>query len=228
MNACEALVVEAIKSNCPRVNSTVLWSLGISGSAARCKNKAMGELMKKVAACIGVLSHSAVNNDMLRNSRSWRRTSNVYTSSSGETTRVDLYFEYCICIVFVHLELSGTRLCCSCNAVNIIIFLYSVFLFQSLVIKFQILVFCTFRCYMVLEIETFRVQIRHVSATFITVLNNASVWCPFGLVRFPSHEEIFLNIKYKLTPPPLPPSHPPRLFPLRNITRREGGLASSR
>ncbi|CAM9376708.1 unnamed protein product [Ascophyllum nodosum] len=67
VNACEALGVEVIKCNCPpRVNSVVLWSLGISGSAARCKNKGMGELTKKLAACVEVFSHSAVNNDMLK------------------------------------------------------------------------------------------------------------------------------------------------------------------
>ena len=66
VNAFEALSVEVIRCNCPRVNFTVLWSLGISGAAARCKNKAMGELMKEVAACVGVFSHSAVNIDMLK------------------------------------------------------------------------------------------------------------------------------------------------------------------
>ena len=65
VNACEALGVDVIKYNCHRVNPAVLWSLGISGSAARCKNKAMGELMKKLAVCVGFLSHSAVN-DMLK------------------------------------------------------------------------------------------------------------------------------------------------------------------
>ena len=55
-----------IKCNCHRVISAVLWSLGISGAAARCKNKAMGELMKKLAACVGFISHSAVNNNMLK------------------------------------------------------------------------------------------------------------------------------------------------------------------
>ena len=35
--------------NCHRVNSAISWSLGISGAAACCKNKAMGELMQKVA-----------------------------------------------------------------------------------------------------------------------------------------------------------------------------------
>ena len=37
----------------------------LRGLAARCKNKSMGELMKKLAACVGVFSHSAVNNDIL-------------------------------------------------------------------------------------------------------------------------------------------------------------------
>ena len=66
VNACEALGVEVIMCNCHRVNSAVLWSLGISGAAARCENKAMCKLTKKLAACVGVFSHSAVNNDMLK------------------------------------------------------------------------------------------------------------------------------------------------------------------
>ena len=65
MNVCEALGVDVIKCNCHRVNSAVLWSLGISGSTARCKNKTMCELTKTLAACVGVFSHSAVN-DMLK------------------------------------------------------------------------------------------------------------------------------------------------------------------
>ena len=56
--------VEVIKCNCHRVNSAVLWSLGIAGSATTCKNKPMGA--KKLAACVGVWSHSAVNNDKLK------------------------------------------------------------------------------------------------------------------------------------------------------------------
>ncbi|CAM9636015.1 unnamed protein product, partial [Ascophyllum nodosum] len=57
-NACEALGVEVIKCDCHCVNFAVLWSLGISGAAARCKNKSMGELMKKLAACVGVFRYS--------------------------------------------------------------------------------------------------------------------------------------------------------------------------
>ena len=66
MNACEALSVGIIKSNCHCANSAVLGSLDISGAAARCKNKSIGELVKKLAACVGVFSHSAVNNDILK------------------------------------------------------------------------------------------------------------------------------------------------------------------
>ena len=69
VNACVALDVEVIKCNCHRVNSAVLWSLGISGAAVRCKNKARGEVIKKLAACVGVFSHSAVSNDMLKELR---------------------------------------------------------------------------------------------------------------------------------------------------------------
>ena len=50
VNGYEAVGVEVIKCNCHRVNSAVLWSLGILGAAARCKNKAMSELMKNLDA----------------------------------------------------------------------------------------------------------------------------------------------------------------------------------
>ena len=58
--------MEVIKCTCQRVNCPVLWSLAISVSAAGCKNKAMGELMSKLVACVGVFSYPAVNNDMLK------------------------------------------------------------------------------------------------------------------------------------------------------------------
>ena len=65
VNVCAALGVE-IKYNCHRANSAVLWSLGVAGSATTCKNKPMGALMKKLSACVGVWSHSAVNSDKLK------------------------------------------------------------------------------------------------------------------------------------------------------------------
>ena len=66
VNVCVALSVEVIKCKCHRVNSAVLWSLGIAGSATTCKNKPMGALVKKLATRLGVWSHSAVNNDKLK------------------------------------------------------------------------------------------------------------------------------------------------------------------
>lgn len=82
VNACEALGLEVIKCNCHRVNSAVLWALGIAGSAARCKNNEVSEQMKKMAACVGVWSHSAVNNDKLKRSNGrLRKTCTRCTSS---------------------------------------------------------------------------------------------------------------------------------------------------
>ena len=49
VNACETLVLNVIWCNCYRVNSATLWSLGVS-------EKTMGELMGKIAMCVGVLS----------------------------------------------------------------------------------------------------------------------------------------------------------------------------
>ena len=67
---------------------------------------------------------------------------------------------------------------------------------------------------MILEIETFSLQIRRVSAAFV---NNANVWCPVDLVRFSSNKNIPVKYK-KSTPPPLPrrppPLPPPTVVPL--------------
>ena len=129
---------EVINCNCHRVNSAVLWSLGISGAAASCKNKAMGKLIKKLAACVGFISYSAVNNDLLKGLQELEEDLHrIYELNKRNDTRwfvFKILFLYCA----FHLELcGGTRLCCSCNARNIFIFLYSVFVFQSLIIKVQ-------------------------------------------------------------------------------------------
>ena len=58
----KALSVPFIKCKCYRVNSAVLWALGIAGNGR--KNKDMGDLMKKLAALVGVFSHSAVNDKL--------------------------------------------------------------------------------------------------------------------------------------------------------------------
>lgn len=64
VNACTALGVPVVKWNCHRVNTAVLWASGIAGNGRR--NRAMGEVMKKLAALVGVFSHSVVNNDKLK------------------------------------------------------------------------------------------------------------------------------------------------------------------
>ena len=87
VNACEGLGVEVIKCNCHRVNSAVMWSLGIAGYAARCKNKAMGELMKKLA-CVGVWSHSAVNNDKLKELQKHHTNICIIQTSNYKSPRV--------------------------------------------------------------------------------------------------------------------------------------------
>ena len=63
INACILLEVEVIKCNAHRLNSATMWALGICGSIKKCENPEMEKLMKKLAALVGVFSHSAVNND---------------------------------------------------------------------------------------------------------------------------------------------------------------------
>ena len=81
---------------------------------------------------------------------------------------------------------------------------------------------------MIIEIETFSLHIRRVSAAFVTVLNNAYIWCPFGLsfdFQRTNKNVKTLTIKNRhlrplpRRPPPLPP---PTTFPLakHDPTRR--------
>ena len=96
------------------------------------------------------------------------------------------------------------------------------FVFQSMIIInifFNISYFPVLYS-MILEIVFFSPKIRRVTAAFVTVLNNAYAWCPFGLVRFPSHinKNIkILHIKNRhLRPLPRRPPHlpPPMTVPL--------------
>ena len=89
VNACTALGVEVIKCNCNRVNSAVLWSLGIAGSATTCKNKPMGALMKKLAVCVGVWSHSVVNDDKLTDRQLEEDSHEIYELLRRNDTRCD-------------------------------------------------------------------------------------------------------------------------------------------
>ena len=60
---------------------------GHLGSAARCKNKAMGEVMKKLAACVSVFSHSAVSNDMLKELKLEENLHRIYELIRRNDTR---------------------------------------------------------------------------------------------------------------------------------------------
>lgn len=66
VNACKALGIDTVLCRGHRLNSSVMWSLGINGSVNTCKNAEMKALVSKCAALVGVFSHSAVNNDALR------------------------------------------------------------------------------------------------------------------------------------------------------------------
>lgn len=66
VNACKSLGLPTLLCRAHRINSCVLWALGIAGSPRKCKNAAMKKLIGKAAALVGVFTHSAVNNDALR------------------------------------------------------------------------------------------------------------------------------------------------------------------
>ena len=122
VNACAALGVEVIKCNCHRVNSACFWSLGIAGSATTCKNKPMGALMKKLAACVGVWSHSAVNNDKLKDIQRQLEEDfhEIYELLRRNDTRCDciylfiliFFFERCKLFVVVRLIPLCNTCCC--------------------------------------------------------------------------------------------------------------------
>ena len=66
VNACPALGIPTLKCRAHCINSSVMWALGIAGADSKCKNNAMKHLVGRAAALVGVFSHSAVNNDVLR------------------------------------------------------------------------------------------------------------------------------------------------------------------
>ena len=66
VNAIEALQVPVVLCCAHRLNSVVCWMLGIADTVNTCQNPPMETLMKKLAACVGKFSHSAVNNSELR------------------------------------------------------------------------------------------------------------------------------------------------------------------
>ena len=112
VNACAALGVEVIKCNCHRVNSAVLWSLGIAGSATTCKNKPIGAPMKKLAACVGVWSHSA-NNDKLKDIQRQLEEDfhEIYELLRRNDTRCD-----CVYFIYFDFFLERCKWVRSCSA----------------------------------------------------------------------------------------------------------------
>ena len=66
VNAIEALNVPVVVCNAHRLNTVVCWMLGIAGSDKTCKNPVLEKKMKKLVACVGKFSHSAVNNSDLK------------------------------------------------------------------------------------------------------------------------------------------------------------------
>ena len=66
VNAIEALGVIVVLCCAHRLNTVVVWMLGIGGTVNTCRNKPMEVLMRKLAACVGKFNHSAVNNSELK------------------------------------------------------------------------------------------------------------------------------------------------------------------
>lgn len=66
VNACKYLDLPVHLCRAHRINSAVMWMLGIAGSTSTCKNTEMKDLIQRAAALVGVFSHSAVNNEALR------------------------------------------------------------------------------------------------------------------------------------------------------------------
>ena len=66
VNAIEALNIPVVVCNAHRLNTVVCWMLGIAGSDKTCKNPVLEKKIRKLAACVGKFSRSAVNNSDLK------------------------------------------------------------------------------------------------------------------------------------------------------------------
>lgn len=66
VSACKKLGIETLLCRAHRINSAVMWMLGIAGSANTCQNPEMREIIQKAAALVVLFSHSSVNYDTLR------------------------------------------------------------------------------------------------------------------------------------------------------------------
>ena len=72
VNAIEALDAPVVVCNAHRLNTVVCWMLGIAGCSVlpgvrrHARTPSWEKNMKKLAACVGKFSHSAVNNSELK------------------------------------------------------------------------------------------------------------------------------------------------------------------
>lgn len=66
VNACRSRGVPTLLCRAHRINSSVMWSIGVAGSEKTCKNIPGRKTICQCAGLVGVFSPSAVNNDALR------------------------------------------------------------------------------------------------------------------------------------------------------------------
>lgn len=86
VNACKALHIPTIPCLGHRIHSSVMWGIGVNGSAATQKNKNGRALVGRCAACAGMFSHSCTNSDAFR---LLQETRNAKQREEMEQFRID-------------------------------------------------------------------------------------------------------------------------------------------
>lgn len=86
VNANWLVGVKVILYNAHRLNSVTIWNLRIGGSERTCKNPEMERFMK-LAVCVGVLCHLAVNGDELKDIQTLHEDFYVVYELIRQTTR---------------------------------------------------------------------------------------------------------------------------------------------
>lgn len=89
LNAFKACDVPVTVCAAHRLNTSVMWGLGINGSAATGKNPAGKEIISRGAAVIGVFSHSATNNDKLLSAQEQERDRNQQVAAEVAKKRAE-------------------------------------------------------------------------------------------------------------------------------------------
>ena len=100
VNACKALGLEALLCLCHRINSLVLWAVGISGSASTCKKPDGRVLVGSGTLTVGVWSHCGYNNDAFRDVQE-----QLIIEDQEEFELVDKRLVFCIvpCLSLIHI-----------------------------------------------------------------------------------------------------------------------------